>query len=358
MKKETLTIHDTEILPGQRKTIFIPLPSLYDCSPVSMPVHVIKGKKPGPTICVTAAIHGDEINGVGIVRRLLAKKVLNRLCGTLIAVPVVNAYGFFLKDRYLPDRRDLNRCFPGSPTGSLGSRLAYILSHDVISAADYHIDLHSGSFHRSNLPQIRINGDTQGEAALAKAFNAPVILTSKEREGSLRQTARSKGLPTLLYEAGESHRFNEMAIRVGVRGIVNVMQELQMLKSKKTEPPSSTSRSFFTCSSFWVRSVHSGIFTTIKTLGAKVKKGELIARVGNPFGWDERNIVSPHSGIVIGLNKQPLVQEGEALLHIACFEELAQVEQEIQEFTADYPSPEYFDMHTHPDENAIGMDNE
>ncbi len=358
MNDKNLVIHDTEILPGQRKNIHIPLASLYDCTPVSMPVHVIRGKKPGPTMCVTAAIHGDEINGVEIVRRLLAKKVLKGLRGTLIAVPVVNVYGFLLKDRYLPDRRDLNRCFPGSPKGSLGARLAHILSRQVLSSADYHIDLHSGSFHRSNLPQVRINGDTEQESTLAKAFNAPVILMAKEREGSVSQMVHSRGVQALLYEAGEAFRFDELSIRVGIRGILNVMHETQMLVSKKNIMPSETSRSFFTCSSFWVRSLHSGIFTTLKGLGKKVKKGEVIAKVGNPFTGKENNIVSPLSGIVIGLNELPLVQEGAALLHIACFEKLAQVEQEIEEFTSEYPDNEYFDLHTHPNEIYDGGDYE
>ena len=358
MSVNPIVVYDTEIFPGQKKNISIPLPSLYDCSPVSMPVHVIRGKKPGPVICVTAAIHGDEINGVEIVRRLLAKKVLSGLRGTLIAVPVVNVYGFLLRDRYLPDRRDLNRCFPGSATGSLASRIAHILSEQVVASANYHIDLHSGSSDRSNLPQIRINEDAEVESVLAKSFNAPVILMAKEREGSLRQMLRKKGIPALLYEAGEAHRFNEMAIRVGVRGILNAMREIHMLPPKRNLGSARTSRPFFTCSSFWVRSLHSGIFTTLKALGKKVKKGEIIACVGNPFSCEQYTIVSPHSGIIIGLNKLPLVQEGAALLHIACFEKLAQVEHEIQEFTAEYPSNEYFDMHTHLNDISMGVDSE
>lgn len=350
MSEKNLVIHETEILPGQRKRINIPLSSLYDCSPLSMPVHVIRGKKPGPTLCVTAAIHGDEINGVEIVRRLLAKKALKALRGTLIAVPVVNVYGFLMKDRYLPDRRDLNRCFPGTPNGSLGSRLAHIISSQVIASADFHIDLHSGSFHRSNLPQIRINGDGEEERILAKAFNAPVVLMAKEREGTVRQMAHHRGVKALLYEAGEAYRFNDLAIRLGVRGILNVMNETKMLNSKKQVSPSAASRTFFTRSSFWVRSLHSGIFTSRKMLGKKVEKGEIIARVGNPFSGEEHNIISPLSGIVIGLNELPLVQEGAALLHIATFEKLAQVEEKLEEFSSDYPDNEYFDIHTHPSE--------
>lgn len=358
MSEESVVINDTEILPGQRKRVNIPLSSLYDCSPLSMPVHVIRGKKPGPTLCVTAAIHGDEINGVEIVRRLLAKKGLTSLRGTLIAVPVVNVYGFLIKDRYLPDRRDLNRCFPGSPNGSMGARLAHIISSQVLSNVDVHIDLHSGSFHRSNLPQIRINGDGEEECRLARAFNAPVVLMAKEREGTIRQMAHQKGIHALLYEAGEAYRFDELSIRLGVRGILNVMHEMGMLVSKKNIAPSDVSRSFFTCSSFWVRSLHSGIFTSRKMLGKKVEKGEVIARVGNPFSGHEHNILSPLSGIVIGLNELPLVQEGAALLHIASFEKLAQVEEKLEEFISIYPDNEYFDIRTHLSDGYPGPHDE
>lgn len=336
MSREIISIHGVEIRCGQKKKVDVPLPSLYDCSPVSLPVHVIRGKESGPTLCVTAAIHGDEISGVEIVRRLIAKKRLCGMRGTLIAVPVVNVYGFLLRDRYLPDGRDLNRCFPGSSTGSLASRVAHILSQKVLALADYHIDLHSGSSDRSNLPQIRINGDTEEELRLAKAFNAPVILTAKERDGSLRQMHRKKGRAALVYEAGEAHRFSEMGIRAGVDGVMNVMQEIQMLSpSKRTRQPKA-SESYLAQSSFWVRSLHSGVFTALKAIGKKVKEGETIARVGNPFGCEQHNIVSPKSGIVIGINKLPLVQEGAALQHIACFEKLSQVEHEIQEFTDEH----------------------
>lgn len=344
MSEDALVIYETEVLPGQSKTILIPLPSMYDCSPMSMPVHVIRGKKTGPTLCVTAAIHGDEINGVETVRRLLSKRVLRGIRGTLICVPVVNVYGFVLRDRYMPDRRDLNRSFPGSATGSLAARLAHLLFRHVISSTDFHIDLHSGSFDRSNLPQVRISEETGNEADLAKAFNAPVIVVAKEREGSLRQMLRDKGITALVYEAGEAHRFNEVAIRAGIRGIVRAMHHLNMLESRKAVDYPKVSRSSITHSSIWVRSRHSGIFTTLRQLGKKVEKGEVVAQIGNPFTGEEHNLISPHTGIVIGINKLPLVHEGAALLHIASFEKLAQEERGIQEFAAEYPSSGYLDL--------------
>lgn len=308
----------------------IRLPSLYDCSPLSMPVHVIRGKNPGKILCVTAAVHGDEINGVEIVRQIISKKWHKKLYGTLIAVPIVNVYGFLYQSRYLMDRRDLNRCFPGSKVGSIASRLAYIVANEILPHADCHIDLHSGSLHRNNLPQIRVEGKCPFALESAKAFNAPVILKAQEREGSLRKTAESEGVTSLLYEAGEALRFDEPSIRLGVRGINNLLQHLGIVKLKESRDFVRASQSFIASSSYWLRSTHSGIFRSMRSLGKSVKKGEVIGRITNPLDRTEHPLEAPAPGVIIGINNLPLVHEGSALFNIACFEEIEEVAKEFQ----------------------------
>nr|WP_305909580.1 succinylglutamate desuccinylase/aspartoacylase family protein [Methylomarinum sp. Ch1-1]MDP4522501.1 succinylglutamate desuccinylase/aspartoacylase family protein [Methylomarinum sp. Ch1-1] len=228
-----LIINNQLIRPGCNLVIDLPLPSLYTHTPMTMPVHVINGRKPGPRLFVSAAIHGDELNGIEIVRRLLKQSALKRLHGTLIAIPMVNVYGVIHHSRYLPDRRDLNRSFPGSAKGSLAARLADLFMHEIVAQCSHGIDLHTGAIHRSNLPQIRANLDHEETLALAEAFNVPVLINSHLRDGSLRESAAEQGIQMLLYEAGEALRFDEICIRAGLQGILAVMRHLGMVASKK-----------------------------------------------------------------------------------------------------------------------------
>lgn len=322
-----LVINSIIIPPGKRMTIMLPMPKLYDWTPMNMPVHVVRGSQPGPVLCVTGAVHGDEINGVEIIRRLLKKRFPKNLKGTLIAVPIINIYGFLYQDRYLMDRRDLNRCFPGSNTGSLASRLAYLVMNELVAKATHIIDLHTGSLHRTNLPQIRANLELAHIEKLAKAFHAPVILHSKERDGSLRQAANDRGIPLLLYEAGEALRFNEQAIHIGLKGVLNVMQALNMLPQEHHAnplPPSPIAKS-----SIWVRAPHSGILRPYKSLGKKVKKGEKLGLIVNPIGEEEYTVNARISGMVIGQTNLPLVHEGAALFNLASFKPLEMTASDI-----------------------------
>lgn len=311
---------------GENKTIKLEMPRLYDCSPMFMPVHVIRGKKPGPILLVTAAIHGDELNGVEIIRRLLKQKGLSRLRGTLIAVPTVNVYGFLYQSRYLMDRRDLNRSFPGSEKGSIAARLAHMLLQEVAIHATHVIDLHTGSLHRSNLPQIRANLDVKSNRVLAQMFNAPVILDLLEPANSFRHAMKTSGKPFLLYEAGEALRFDEFSIRVGVKGIMRVMRELEILPALKNPAKCQTTLAY---SSYWVRAESSGTILFNKPLGSKVKKGESIAHIANPLSGAEHAIIAKKTGVVIGKSNLPLAHEGEALFHIACLEKPQQVADKI-----------------------------
>ena len=231
-----IKVGGTTISPGQRVTVDLPVADLYTSTSLHMPVQVICGRKPGPVLFVSAAIHGDELNGVEIIRRLLKRKALKSIRGTLLAVPIVNVHGFLNQSRYLPDRRDLNRSFPGSAKGSIASRLANLFIKEIVSKADFGIDLHTGALHRSNLPQIRANLDDAATLDIAQVFGTPVIINSDIRDGSLRACAFERGQPVLIYEAGEALRFDEISIRAGLRGILNVMRHIGMLPAlKKSE---------------------------------------------------------------------------------------------------------------------------
>ncbi len=318
------------IKPGTRQSIDIPLPGFYTHSNVCMPVHIVHGRKPGPVLLVSAAIHGDEITGVEIIRRLMAYKSINRIRGTLIAIPVVNVLGFVAKSRYLPDRRDLNRSFPGSETGSMASRLASILLKQVVSHCTHIVDLHSGAVNRQNLPQIRakLSGEPEIEA-LAQAFGVPVILDSSILQGSFRAAAHELDIPILVYEAGEALRFDEVAIRAGLKGVLNIMAALGMrLMKKKARIKISTIAN----TSRWLRAPQSGILRAQVTTGARVNVGQTLAFIGDPLGEKNCEIVSTTEGIVIGKTNLPLVFEGEAIFNIATYETPSKVAEHIEAY--------------------------
>lgn len=313
-----IKIGHTYIEQGQRRCVMIPLPNLYHNEPVYMPTHVICGKKPGPVLLITAAIHGDEINGTEIVRRLLKTKHLKIVSGTLICVPVVNIYGYLYQSRYLMDRRDLNRSFPGSSSGSIAARLAKLLVNELISQASHIIDLHTGALHRANMPHIRASLNNPETLDLAQAFKAPVIIDSRERDGSLRQIASDLKKVLLLYEVGEALRFDDFGIKIGVRGIINVMRSLKMLPNNLTKPNKTIAP--IISSTHWLRAQVSGNLQSYYRLGAKVEKDQVIGTIANPFDLSVSEVKSPYKGIIIAYCKLPPVHEGQALFHIALLE--------------------------------------
>ena len=331
-KNAPFEIDGITVQPGSRTKVELPLAQLYTQTPLNVPIHVIHGRKPGPVFMVSAAIHGDELNGVEIIRRLLRHSALKNLSGTLLAVPVVNVFGFIHKSRYLPDRRDLNRCFPGSETGSLGARMAWQFKTQVLDRATHAVDLHTGAIHRDNLPQIRANLSNDDTGAMANAFGVPVVINSVLGEGTLREVADAQGIPVITYEAGEALRFDESCIRAGVKGVLNVMHHLGMTGSRRTKAPAEP---YIARSSSWVRAERDGVFLSLVAQGAWIKKGDLIGRISSPFGGDDINIHAPAAGILVGRNNLPLVNEGEALYHIARFEEVGEVAQSLEEFTHD-----------------------
>ncbi len=287
-----------------------------------MPIHVVHGRNPGPCLLVCAAIHGDEINGVEIVRRILVNKSIDRIKGTLIAIPIVNVFGFVSKSRYLPDRRDLNRSFPGSETGSMASRLANVLMSEVIPHCSHVVDLHTGAINRENLPQIRAKVFDEPETeAMARAFGVPVILNAELLDGSFRMAARAHEIPVILYEAGEALRFDEVAIRAGVKGVLGVMSHLGMRRKSRAH---NRTNCLIANTSQWVRAHQSGILRSLVASGSQVDIGDVLAYINDPLGENSEPLLSPIDGIVIGKTNLPLVFEGEATFHIAKYEKSAE----------------------------------
>ncbi len=344
MSLSPLIIAEHSIAPGTRTRVDIPLPSLYTQTPVFMPVHVIHGRRPGPRLFVTAAVHGDEINGVEIIRRLLNQRALDHLKGTLLAVPVVNVYGYVRQSRYLPDRRDLNRSFPGSDTGSLAARLAATLINEIVAGSTHGVDLHTGAIHRENLSQIRVTLDAdESMPDLANAFGTPVILDADVRPGSLRAEAVARHIPLILYEGGEALRFDEFAIRAGLRGILGVMRHLGMVRGAATRRPLDKAP-VVARSSSWVRAGQSGVLLSLTPLGAYVKKGDTIGIITDPFLLEDTPVKAPCNGIVIGRINLPLVTEGEALYHLARFGDPEATAEQLERYRDGFDPEDNFNL--------------
>lgn len=329
--REPFRIAHTEVPAGERRLVELHLTRLYTSADVVIPVHVVHGRRDGPRLFVSAAVHGDEINGVEAIRRLLKLRLLDGLKGTLVAIPVVNVHGFLAKSRYTPDRRDLNRSFPGLAKGSLAARVAKSFMDDVVARCTHGIDLHTGSNHRSNLPHVRANLEHEETRRLAEAFGAPVLINARLRDGSLRQAAMEHGIPMLLFEGGEALRFLPNVTQAAVRGVVGVMAALGMVRPSKR----AAREPFVASSTKWVRAPESGLLITDLQLGAAVEANQQIATISDPFGQEETPVVAPVGGIVLGKLNLPLVNEGDALFHIARGDNPGEAEVAIQEYEDD-----------------------
>ena len=338
-----------EVAAGRRGDFALTVPDLYVHADLTIPVHVVHGRRDGPVLFLSGAIHGDEIIGVEIIRRVLSSRRLARLRGTLLATPVVNIFGFLNQSRYLPDRRDLNRCFPGSEGGSIASRLANTFMTEVVSRCSHGIDLHTAAVNRENLPQVRAATQDPEVEAMAHAFGLPVIVNSELIEGSLRFAAGEEGARVIVYEAGEALRFDETAIRGGVHGILRVMEHLGMLRGRVRPARSGTRHREPSVSrnTRWVRASQSGIHRSVVPMGGRVEKGALLGFIADPMGHNEAPVVAPIDGVVIGRSNLPLVTEGEALFHIASFraetdrvaEEIGQVEEVLEAVVREVDEP-------------------
>jgi predicted deacylase len=324
---DIITIGGVDIARGERVRVQLEIAALYDFTQLTIPVEIIRGKEKGPVLFISAAVHGDEINGVEIVRKLLKKSVLKKIKGTLILVPIVNVFGFNYKSRYLPDRRDLNRSFPGSTDGSLASRIAHTFMKEIVSKCTHGIDLHTAAVHRTNLPQIRACLDDEQTRILAEGFGAPVVVNSKLRDGSLREAARKKKVAMLLFEGGEALRFEESVINKGLNGCLSVMAKIGMIEEKtktKKEP-----KTFIAKSSYWTRASRSGIISIKKKVGAAIKVGDLLGVIADPFARNSTMVYAENDGILIGAALLPLVNQGDALFHIATFQNAAKVKKAL-----------------------------
>jgi predicted deacylase len=304
-----------DIEPGTRRSVELHVSVLSNHTPMSLPVQVIHGRKPGPAMFISGALHGDEVMGVEVVRRVVSHPSLDDLHGTLLAVPIVNGYGLISHSRYMPDRRDLNRSFPGSDHGSLASILADLLMREVVLRCRYGIDIHSAALHRINLPQIRISPGEEDLLMMAEAFGAPVVLVSKLREGTLRQCALARGVKVMVYEGGEALRFDDMAIEAGVAGSLRVMHRIGMLPESAV--PAAAKPPTIAHASHWLRAPEGGIFRSRRRIGHWISAQETIGIISDPMGLLETPVIAGEPGIIIGQSHLPVVNRGDALFHIA-----------------------------------------
>ena len=311
------------VAAGTRETVNLDVSTLANATPMNLPVHVVHGGD-GPVLFLSGAVHGDEIQGIEVVRRVLAHDALKTISGTLLAIPIVNAFGFLNHSRYMPDRRDLNRSFPGSDQGSLTSLLADLFFREVVKRAQYGIDLHTAALHRTNLPQIRIAPGDSDLMKLAEAFAPPVIMTSKLREGSLRQSAKNAGVKVILYEGGEALRFEEPAIEAGVKGTLRVMKHIGMIENAPAVP--AHANTIHSTSSTWTRAPEGGILHSVRHVGDRVGRREPIGIITDPLGNTRVPLFAEDDGIIIGRTNLPIVNRGDALFHVARIKTTARVD--------------------------------
>lgn len=340
-KRAAFVFGGEQVAPGTRRTIDLPVSALSDHTPVTMSAHVVHGKADGPKVFVSAGVHGDEVIGIEIVRRLLKSPALKRLKGTLIVVPIVNSFGFINKSRYLPDRRDLNRSFPGNEGGSLAARLAHLFLSEVVEKADIGIDLHSAAIHRTNYPQVRVSTANGRMRELADTFGAPIIMQSPLRDGSLRAAAEELGTPVLLYEGGEGLRFDEVSARAGLAGILRVLHALDMISRRGVAPPKSPPQ--FCASSKWLRAPIGGLFRSLRSDGDLVRDGDVLGMVSDPFGEAEREICAPFEGVIVGRAVMPVVNEGDAVFHLARIASFKKAVNALDEHSAQLADDPMFD---------------
>ncbi|NND01763.1 MAG: succinylglutamate desuccinylase/aspartoacylase family protein [Acidimicrobiia bacterium] len=311
--RQPFIIASNSVRAGKKAKFELPIARLTSGTPVTLPIIVLHGSHDGPVAWLSAAVHGDELCGVEIIRQVLEPLDPTTMNGTLIAVPVVNVHGFNTGDRYLPDRRDLNRSFPGSARGSLAARIAHLLMTEVVSRCQVGIDLHTGSDHRTNLPQIRADLDDPYTLELAHIFAAPISVHSRTRDGSLRQAGTEAGATVLLYEGGEALRFDPVAINMGRDGVRRILATLGIIPDVAQAPVQTT----ISRRSRWLRAARSGILHFEAELGARVSQGETVAIIVDPFGKRLSRIAAKYDGLIIGHSQHPLVNQGDAVAHVA-----------------------------------------
>lgn len=301
---------------GESKTIQFNIAKLYTATHVDIPIIVHRAKKEGPTVLITAGIHGDEINGIEIVRQLIAKKINRPKKGTIICIPILNVFGFLSGKREFPDGRDLNRVFPGTKKGSLASRVAHHFTTEILPHADYCIDFHTGGASRFNAPQIRVSPSDYVALKYAKIFQPPFIVVSKILEKSYRQTCFKLGIPSLLFEGGKALSNDKEIIELGVKGVMNFLAHHNMLQLKFQHQKESF-KSIIIEKSLWIRAHKSGLLHLKVSINTCVKKGEILAHLTDPYGQMKVKVKAPHEGYIINVNQSPIVHQGDAIFHIS-----------------------------------------
>jgi len=302
-----------EIAPGQRKRLRLEFGKSFSGSNMTLPLMVWRAPEPGPVVGITAAVHGDEINGTGAIRALVGEPPFSLKRGALILVPVINIMGFERHSRYLPDRRDLNRSFPGRITGSLSARLARLVFDEIVGRCDYLIDLHTAAVRRTNFPNVRADCENAGCERLARAFGCEVIVNGSGPDGSLRKEAVTAGCPTIVVEAGEVWKVEPAILDLTLRGMTNVFAELGMIDDTYEEPP----HQIIVEETHWVRSESAGFLRFHVAPGNVVSKGQALASSTTLLGKENETIYSPHHGIVMGMTTMPAVGAGDPVVHIA-----------------------------------------
>lgn len=323
--RNVLEILGKKVQPGKSATINFNMAKLYTTTSVEVPIIIERAKKPGPVILITAGIHGDEINGVEVVRQLIVKEINKPAKGSIICIPILNVFGFLNMTRAFPDGRDLNRVFPGSKNGSLASRFAYQFVQKILPVADFCMDFHTGGASRFNAPQLRIK---KGEALAihyAKIFSAPFTVISKTITKSYRETCAKQGKPVLLFEGGKSNDSNKAIAKYAVEGVMRILAHFEMLRPKFDIPEIMT-ETIFIESSTWMRAKYSGLLHVKIPFGKHVEKGEYIATITDPYGKLRHKVKAPNEGYIINVNESPIVYQGDAIFHISVSK--AQHEQE------------------------------
>lgn len=298
---------------GSSKDVWLNISQTYTGDKVRIPLRVIRAKKPGPTIFITAAIHGDEVNGTGIIHDFLFGEEVNLKCGALVLAPVVNVFGFESHERYLPDRRDLNRSFPGSKKGSLASRIAYTLMTELVDKCDYGIDLHTAAFQRTNFPNIRADLTNAHTRRLAEAFGCSMVVDGKGPVGSFRREATKRGCPTIILEAGEPWKVKPSVLQIGIQGIRNILSEFEMIDADHVKPPFMAKIR----KTQWMRATVGGILKFHVSPGDFVENEQPIVTNYSIMGVEQNVLLSPSSGIIMGMTTMPAVKPGEPICNIA-----------------------------------------
>lgn len=309
---EFVTINKQKIGLGDRKKVDLNIARLPTYTEINLPVLVYRGEQDGPVLLLTGGLHGDELNGIEIVRRLIEREQVVPKRGTVIAIPIVNIYGFIQNSRGLPDGKDINRSFPGGKGGSLAKLIAHTLMKEIIPEVDYGIDFHTGGASRSNFPQIRCSFKQTKAKELGKAFGAPILLQSSLISKSFRSAAQKKGKEILVYETGESLRYDEFGIEEGINGTLRIMKHLDMID--EAPPPNKTE--IYTQST-WLRTKYAGLFIPKAELGDHLNKRQVAGNIKDPYGELNSRVIAPQNGRIIGLNHCPVVNKGDALIHFA-----------------------------------------